>query len=98
MKKGFATIMAAQFFSALADTALGVVALEMLRAENMASRVAWLAPMLALFYVVLAPFLGAVADSRPKGRVMLAANGVKMIGWLLMLSAPRPIRRPSTAS
>ncbi len=91
MKKGFATIMAAQFFSALADTALGVVALEMLRAENMASRVAWLAPMLALFYVVLAPFLGAFADSRPKGRVMLAANGVKMIGCLLMLAGVNPL-------
>ena len=74
MKKGFSTIMAAQFFSALADTALGVVALEMLRANGMASRVAWLAPMLALFYVLLAPFLGAFADALPKGKVMLAAN------------------------
>ncbi len=91
MKKGFATIMAAQFFSALADTALGVVALEMLRAENMASRVAWLAPMLALFYVLLAPFLGAFADSRPKGRVMLAANAVKMVGCLLMLAGLNPL-------
>jgi LPLT family lysophospholipid transporter-like MFS transporter len=91
MKKGFSTIMAAQFFSALADTALGVVALELLRANNMASRVAWLAPMLALFYVLLAPFLGAFADALPKGKVMLAANTVKMIGCLLMLAGLNPL-------
>ena len=91
MKKGFSTIMAAQFFSALADTALGVVALELLRANNMASRVAWLAPMLALFYVLLAPFLGAFADALPKGKVMLAANTVKMIGCLLMLAGLDPL-------
>ena len=91
MKKGFSTIMAAQFFSALADTALGVVALELLRANNMASRVAWLAPMLALFYVLLAPFLGAFADAFPKGKVMLVANTVKMIGCLLMLAGLNPL-------
>jgi len=91
MKQGFSTIMAAQFFSALADTALGVVALEMLRANNMASRVAWLAPMLALFYVLLAPFLGAFADAFPKGKVMLAANTIKMIGCLLMLVGLNPL-------
>ena len=91
MKKGFGTIMSAQFVSALADTALGVVALELLRTDNMASRVAWLAPMLALFYVLLAPFLGAFADAYPKGRVMLAANTVKMVGCLLMLMGVHPL-------
>lgn len=91
MKRGFATIMSAQFVSALADTALGVVALELLRAGNMASRIAWLAPMLALFYVLLAPFLGAFADMLPKGRVMLAANTVKMVGCLLMLAGLDPL-------
>jgi LPLT family lysophospholipid transporter-like MFS transporter len=91
MKQGFATIMSAQFVSALADTALGVVALELLRADNMASRIAWLAPMLALFYVLLAPFLGAFADALPKGRVMLAANTVKMGGCLLMLVGVNPL-------
>ncbi|MDP9045654.1 MAG: lysophospholipid transporter LplT [Pseudomonadota bacterium] len=91
MKQGFGTIMSAQFVSALADTALGVVALELLRADNMASRVAWLAPMLALFYVLLAPFLGAFADAWPKGRVMLLANTVKMVGCLMMLVGVNPL-------
>jgi len=91
MKQGFSTIMAAQFFSALADTALGVVAHEMLRADKMASRVAWLAPMPALFYVLLVPFLGAFADVFPKGKVMLAANAIKMVGFLLMLAGLNPL-------
>lgn len=89
--RGFGTVMSAQFVSALADTALGVVALELLRADNMASRVAWLAPMMALFYVLLAPFLGAFADALPKGRVMLAANAVKMLGCMLMLAGLNPL-------
>jgi MFS transporter, LPLT family, lysophospholipid transporter len=92
MKKGFTTIMAAQFFSSLADNALLVAAIELLR-ENSAP--AWktpaLAPLFALFYVVLAPLLGALADARPKGEVMFASNAVKAIGCLLMLFTPQPL-------
>ena len=66
MKKGFYTIMSAQFASSLADSALFVAAYEMLR---IASAPSWqraaLVPMLALFYVILAPFLGAFADAVP---------------------------------
>jgi MFS family permease len=77
MKRGFYTIMAAQFFSSLADNALFVVAVEMIRASGGAEwQRAALVPMFALFYVVLAPFVGAFADSRPKGDVMFAATGV----------------------
>jgi MFS family permease len=47
--------------------------------------------MLALFYVLLAPFLGAFADALPKGRVMLAANTVKMAGCLMMLAGVNPL-------
>jgi LPLT family lysophospholipid transporter-like MFS transporter len=68
MKKGFSTIMSAQFFSSLADNALLVAAVELLRIEPAP---AWqtpaLAPMFALFYVLLAPFVGAFADSRAQG-------------------------------
>jgi MFS family permease len=47
--------------------------------------------MFALFYVVLAPFVGAFADSMPKGRVMLLSNFVKVIGCLLMLFGTHPL-------
>ncbi len=92
MKKGFYTIMAAQFFSSLADNALFVVAVEMIKASGGAEwQRAALVPMFALFYVVLAPFVGAFADSRPKGQVMFMSNGVKVIGCSMMLFGSHPL-------
>jgi MFS family permease len=92
MKRGFYTIMSAQFFSSLADNALFVAAIELLRSAGAAEwqRVA-LVPMFALFYVVLAPIVGAFADAVPKGKVMFYANGVKVIGCLMMLFGGHPL-------
>ena len=62
MKRGFYTIMAAQFFSSLADNALFVAAVELIRISGGDEwQRAALVPMFALFYVVLAPFVGAFA-------------------------------------
>jgi MFS family permease len=47
--------------------------------------------MFALFYVVLAPFVGAFADARPKGQVMFASNSIKVIGCLAMLFSAHPL-------
>jgi MFS family permease len=47
--------------------------------------------MFALFYVVLAPFVGAFADAYPKGKVMLASNSIKVIGCLMMLFGTHPL-------
>src|SRR6516225_10554803 len=64
MKRGFYTIMSAQFFSSLADNALFVAAVELLKASGAAEwQRAALVPMFALFYVVLAPLVGAFADA-----------------------------------
>ena len=92
MKKGFATIMSAQFFSSLADNALFVAAVELLRAANAPEwEMAALVPMFALFYVVLAPVVGAFADALPKGRVMFLSNAIKVAGCLLMLAGLHPL-------
>ena len=92
MKKGFYTIMAAQFFSSLADNALLVAAIELLKSNNAAPwQIPALAPMFALFYVLLAPFVGAFADAVPKGRVMFASNSIKVLGCLLMLFGGHPL-------
>ena len=92
MKRGFYTIMAAQFFSSLADNALFVVAVELLRNSGAPKwQPAALVPMFALFYVVLAPFVGALADARPKGNVMLMSNAIKVIGCLMMLFGSHPL-------
>ena len=92
MKRGFYTIMAAQFFSSLADNALFVAAVELIRTGGGAEwQRAALVPIFALFYVVLAPFVGAYADSRPKGQVMFVSNAIKVVGCLMMLFGTHPL-------
>jgi MFS transporter, LPLT family, lysophospholipid transporter len=92
MKKGFYIIMSAQFFSSLADNALFVGAVELLRTNGSAEwQRAALVPMFALFYVLLAPFVGAIADRYPKGRVMFFSNLIKVVGCLMMLFGTHPL-------
>ena len=84
--------MAAQFFSSLADNALLIAAIALLR-EIQAPE--WMTPQLKGFffvsYVVLAPFVGAFADSMPKGRVMFFTNLVKIVGCAMMLGGLHPL-------
>ncbi|MES2977473.1 MAG: lysophospholipid transporter LplT [Pseudomonadota bacterium] len=92
MKRGFYTIMAAQFFSSLADNALFVCAVELLRGSGAPKwQPAALVPMFALFYVVLAPFVGAFADAQPKGKVMFISNAIKVVGCVMMLFGSHPL-------
>jgi len=92
MGSGFYVIMAAQFFSSLADNALLVAAIALLM---QADSPAWLTPYLKFFfvisYVVLAPYVGAFADRLPKGTVMFIANTIKIAGCALMLFEVNPL-------
>ncbi len=92
MPFGFYIIMAAQFFSALADNALLIAAIAVLREMQSPSEYE---PLLKTFftvsYVVLAAFVGAFADSMPKGRVMLISNGIKIAGCSLMFFDVHPL-------
>jgi LPLT family lysophospholipid transporter-like MFS transporter len=92
MKRGFYTIMAAQFFSSLADNALLIAAIALL-IELAAPE--WMRPLLKLFftlsYVVLAPFVGAFADSMPKGKVMFITNTIKVAGCAMLFFTVHPL-------
>jgi len=92
MNRGFYTILAAQFFSALADNALLFAAIALLASLHAQ---AWQTPVLQQFfvfaYIVLAPFVGPFADSLPKGRVMFVANAVKLLGCVAMLVGTHPL-------
>ncbi len=92
MKAGFYTIMAAQFFSSLADNALLIAAIRLLQELREPD---WMQPSLqqsfVVSYVVLAPIVGAFADSMPKGRVMLITNAIKVVGCILMLFSVHPL-------
>src|SRR2546423_1684908 len=85
MKRGFYTIMAAQFFSSLADNALLIAAIaQLLELDGRA----WMVPLLKFFftvsYVALAACVGAFADAIPKGRVMFITNTIKIAGCVMM--------------
>jgi LPLT family lysophospholipid transporter-like MFS transporter len=85
MPFGFYIIMAAQFFSSLADNALLVASIALLMHMQSPE---WMTPLLKFFfttsYVLFAAFVGAFADSMPKGRVMFITNTVKIAGCLML--------------
>jgi LPLT family lysophospholipid transporter-like MFS transporter len=92
MNRGFYTIMAAQFFSSLADNALLIAAIALLTVMKSPD---WMTPLLKLFfvlsYVLLAAFVGAFADSLPKGRVMFITNMIKIAGCVMMFFTVHPL-------
>jgi MFS family permease len=92
MNRSFYTIMAAQFFSSLADNALLIAAIALLIQLHAPD---WMTPLLKLFfvlsYVLLAAFVGAFADSRPKGNVMFITNTIKFVGCAVMLFGSHPL-------
>ncbi len=92
MPFGFYIIMAAQFFSALADNALLIIAIAALREMNAPAAYE---PLLKTFftvsYVALAALVGAFADSMPKGRVMFISNAIKIVGCSLMFFSVHPL-------
>ncbi|CAK8737071.1 Lysophospholipid transporter LplT [Sodalis praecaptivus] len=78
-------VMVAQFFSAFGDNALLFATLALMKTLHYRD---WSQPILQMLfvgaYIVLAPFVGHFADGFPKGRVMMVANGVKLVGTLLV--------------
>ena len=85
MTRGFYYVIGAQTFSALADNALFIAAIALIQQLSgpdwMASIMKW---WVAVGYVVLAAYVGAFADTFPKGRVMLWTNSLKVGGCALM--------------
>lgn len=89
---GFYFFLSAQFLSALADNALLFAAIALL--ANMQAP-DWHQPLLLQFfvisYIILAPFVGAIADAFPKSKVMFFSNGIKLIGSVAMLAGLPPL-------
>ena len=92
MNPGFYIILAAQFLSALADNALLFAAIALLKDLGSPD---WHTPVVQqgfiFSYILLAPFVGAFADSLPKGRVMFISNNIKMMGCIGMLLGIHPL-------
>ena len=92
VSKGFVPLLIAQFLSALADNALLFAAIALLAQLNSPQ---WHQHLLLQFfvisYIILAPFVGGIADAYPKGRVMFYSNAIKFIGSLSMLLGMQPL-------
>ena len=82
---GMAATMLAQFFSAFADNAIFFAILAFIKQlhypewSQSALQIGFVIP-----FILLSPFVGQFADSMSKGKAMMIANGVKLLGAALI--------------
>ncbi|MEI6803310.1 MAG: lysophospholipid transporter LplT [Burkholderiales bacterium] len=92
MPTTFYLVLLVQFISSAADNAFLILSIA--RTMELAGA-AWLIPVLkmgfTLFYVVLAPFVGPLADALRKGQVMLLSNILKVLAMLMLLGGAHPL-------
>lgn len=85
LSRNMLAVIVAQFFSAFGDNALLFVTLAVLKNQFYPD---WSQPILQMLfvatYILLAPFVGQMADSFAKGRVMMFANSLKLLGALII--------------
>lgn len=89
--KGMMAVIAAQFFSAFGDNALLFATLALMKQQFYPD---WSQPVLQMVfvgaYILFAPFVGQVADSFGKGRVMMFANALKLAGAATICAGINP--------
>jgi LPLT family lysophospholipid transporter-like MFS transporter len=81
-----AALLSAQFVSALADNVLFILVLALIRTSGGNGMIPLVQEFFVFAFILLAPFVGPFADSQPKGRVMLLANGIKLLGAAYILA------------
>lgn len=84
-------VLIAQFLSALADNAILIAAIAIVKSQGLANLVPLLQESFVVPFILLAPFVGQIADAFPKGRVMLVANLLKLSGALAMTLGVNPL-------
>ncbi|MDF2939420.1 MAG: major facilitator superfamily 1 [Gammaproteobacteria bacterium] len=85
------SLLVAQFLSALADNAIFIAAIALLKSQGHFGLTPMLQMSFLIAYVALAPYVGVFADGHSKNRVMLCANILKVLGTLSMLSGLHPL-------
>jgi len=93
MTRALILLLIAQFLTAFADNAVMFTVFAMvLHAEHFPG---WYTPALQasflLAFVLLAPWVGALADAQPKPRILVAGNLVKLIGAGLLMLGVEPL-------
>lgn len=84
-------VLLAQFFSAFGDNALLITAIALVKAEGRPDWIPLLQACFVIPFILLAPYVGALADAVPKGRVMLLANGLKLGGASALAMGLNPL-------
>ncbi len=89
--RGIMTTLNAQFFSAFADNALFFALMELISHGSYGKEAIYiLQGTFVIFYILLAPFVGHVADNLAKSHVLMIGNGIKIIGVLLLFAGISP--------
>jgi LPLT family lysophospholipid transporter-like MFS transporter len=88
---GMMSVLVAQFFSALADNAILIAAIAIVKSQGLPNLVPLLQESFVVPFILLAPFVGQVADGFPKGRVMLVGNLIKLAGAIAMVAGINPL-------
>jgi MFS transporter, LPLT family, lysophospholipid transporter len=88
---GMMSVLVAQFFSALADNAILIAAIAIVKSQGLPNLVPLLQESFVVPFILLAPFVGQIADGFPKGHVMLVGNLLKLSGALAMVSGVNPL-------
>jgi LPLT family lysophospholipid transporter-like MFS transporter len=91
MSRGMMALMLAQFLSALADNAILIAAIAIVKSQGLANLIPLIQESFLIPFILLAPFVGQIADGFPKGRVMLVANLIKLSGALAMTAGINPL-------
>jgi MFS transporter, LPLT family, lysophospholipid transporter len=84
-------VLLAQFFSAFGDNALLITAIALVKAQGHLDWIPLLQASFVIPFILLAPFVGALADAFPKGRVMLLSNGLKFGAAALLAAGMNPL-------
>lgn len=87
MNRDIYRVLVTQFLTAFADNAVLFTAITMVMQHSQPGN--WYIPALQtsflVAYVLFAPWVGRIADARPKRRVLFAANAVKAFGTIMLL-------------
>jgi LPLT family lysophospholipid transporter-like MFS transporter len=88
---GMMSVLVAQFLSALADNAILIAAIAIVKSQGLPNLVPLLQESFVVPFILLAPFVGPISDGFPKGRVMLVGNLLKLAGAIAMISGINPL-------
>ncbi len=90
LSRGMMAVLAAQFLSALADNAILIAAIAVLKRQSVEGMIPWLQNSFVVAFILLAPFVGQLADAFAKNRVMMVSNLVKLGGAATMTLGANP--------